>query len=111
MHSRYLFDVSLPTTWTTPFLQSNNMVFDTVTRYYQELQTEDGVNATLPHMVISNMEHDSVDITARKMEEQGKIGKCVLRYYLEGCGPNLSYDVYKGIYLVHNFKFISSVPR
>ena len=51
------------------------MVFDTVARYYQEFQAEDGMNAALPHVVISNLEHDSVDITARKMEEQGKIGK------------------------------------
>ena len=51
------------------------MVFDSVARYHQELQVEDGVEASqLPHVVISNMEHDSVDLTARKMAEQGRIG-------------------------------------
>ena len=55
--------------------QSNNMVFDSVARYYAELHAEDGGQGSLPHVIISNLEHDSVDLTARKMEEQGRIGE------------------------------------
>ena len=51
------------------------MVFDSVSRYYRELHAEDGVHCSLPHVVISNLEHDSVDLTAEKMKELGKIGQ------------------------------------
>jgi cysteine sulfinate desulfinase/cysteine desulfurase-like protein len=56
-------------------MQSNNMVFDSVARYYAELHAEDGGRGSLPHIIISNLEHDSVDITARKMQQQGRIGE------------------------------------
>lgn len=52
------------------------MVFDTVARHYQDLHASDGEPQSLPHFVISNLEHDSVDLTAKKMEELGKIGMC-----------------------------------
>ena len=52
------------------------MVFDSVARYYQELHAVDGEHSSLPHVIISNLEHDSVDLTARKMEELERIGKC-----------------------------------
>ena len=51
------------------------MVFDSVARYYAELHAEDGGQSSLPHVIISNLAHDSVDITARKMEQQGRIGE------------------------------------
>ena len=51
------------------------MVFDSVARYYRELQAEDGGPSSLPHIIISNLEHDSVDLTVRKMEEMGRIGE------------------------------------
>jgi cysteine sulfinate desulfinase/cysteine desulfurase-like protein len=51
------------------------MVFDSVARYYAELHAEDGGRGSLPHIIISNLEHDSVDITARKMQQQGRIGE------------------------------------
>lgn len=51
------------------------MVMDTVARHYQLVRSEDGKNHSLPHVVISNLEHDSVDVTARKMEELGRIGE------------------------------------
>ena len=54
--------------------QSNNMVFDTVARHYQDLHASDPEPRSLPHFIISNLEHDSVDLTARKMEELERIG-------------------------------------
>ena len=56
-------------------LQSNNMVFDTVARHYHQLHASDKGQGSLPHVVITNLEHDSVDLTARKMAEMGRIGK------------------------------------
>ena len=50
------------------------MVFDTVARHYQDLRASDGAPRSLPHVIISNLEHDSVDLTAKKMEELGRIG-------------------------------------
>lgn len=52
------------------------MVFDSVARYYAKVHAEDGGRGSLPHVIISNLEHDSVELTARKMEEQGRIGEC-----------------------------------
>ena len=67
------------------------MVFDSVARYHQELQVEDGVEASqLPHVVISNMEHDSVDLTARKMAEQGRIGMYAWWFFLLLVGVQFS---------------------
>lgn len=57
-------------------MQSNNMVFNTVARYYQQFCAVDGMCKSLPHIIISNLEHDSVDLTVRKMEELGRIGMC-----------------------------------
>lgn len=51
------------------------MVFDSVARYYRELHAEDIGPNSLPHIIISNLEHDSVELTARKMEEMGMIGE------------------------------------
>ena len=31
----------------------------------------------IPHLVISNVEHECVAITAEKLKEEGKIGKCI----------------------------------
>ena len=50
------------------------MVFDTVARHYQDLHASDGESQSIPHFIISNLEHDSVDLTAKKMEELGRIG-------------------------------------
>ena len=50
------------------------MVFDSVARYYTDLHAEDSGRGSLPHIITTNLEHDSVDLTARKMEEQGRIG-------------------------------------
>lgn len=63
------------------------MVFDSVARYYGELHAEDSGQSSLPHIIISNLEHDSVDITARKMEQQGRIGE----YYFISWSGKLSW--------------------
>lgn len=58
------------------------MVFDSVARYYAELHAEDGGQGSLPHVIISNLEHDSVDLTTRKMEEMGRVGKYQYNNYI-----------------------------
>ena len=44
------------------------MVFDSIARHYRNTRGE------MPHVVVSNIEHDSVSLTVQKMQEQGKIG-------------------------------------
>ena len=56
------------------------MVFDSVARYYTDLHAEDSGQGSLPHIITTNLEHDSVDLTARKMEEQGRIGQLLFLF-------------------------------
>ena len=58
------------------------MVFDSTARYFFDhvrSDSEGGRSASgeggRPHVVITNLEHDSVSLTVQKMEEQRKIGK------------------------------------
>lgn len=51
------------------------MVFNTVVRHYRQLEAVDGRQTnSLPHIITTNLEHDSVDLTVRKMKEHGEIG-------------------------------------
>ena len=52
------------------------MVFDSAARhFFDHVKSEGGGGeGGRPHVVITNLEHDSVSLTVQKMEEQGKIG-------------------------------------
>ena len=41
----------------------------------QHLQRTLGEQAGKPHIIINNLEHNSVTLTVRNLEEQGKIGE------------------------------------
>ena len=60
-----------------PSLQSNNLVFHSVTQYWNVLSKEGGVvgGVARPHIITSNLEHDSVQLCVRKMEAEGQIGQ------------------------------------
>ena len=47
------------------------MVFDSVVRYFTA--KNDGVKH--PHVIITNLEHDSISMTVQKMQEQNKTGE------------------------------------
>lgn len=51
--------------------QSNNMVLHSVIRHCSLT----GSTTTLPHVVTSNLEHDSIDLTIRELVERGQIGE------------------------------------
>ena len=53
--------------------QSCNMVLHTAAKCCAMLPDGDAI----PHLVISNVEHECVAITAEKLKEEGKIGKCI----------------------------------
>ncbi len=46
------------------------MVLDSVLRHYSSTS-----DSSLPHVVISNLEHDSIDLTVRELESRGKLGE------------------------------------
>ena len=56
------------------------MVFDSAARHFDRVRSEagggegGGGEGGRPHVIITNLEHDSVSLTVQKMEEQGKIG-------------------------------------
>ena len=52
------------------------MVLRSVARYWNELNSKGcvAVGGARPHYIISQLEHDSVQLCARAMEEEGLIG-------------------------------------
>ena len=52
------------------------MVFDSVIRYWNDLSREGGVASEgKPHIIISNLEHDSVVLCVRRLEKEGRVGE------------------------------------
>lgn len=57
-------------------VQSNNMVLDSILRYWRDPSRQDGVVAKgRPHVITSNLEHDSVIVCVRRWEKEGHIGE------------------------------------
>ena len=52
--------------------QNNNMVFHLVVQHFQQTF---GGTVGKPHIIIRNLEHDSVCLPVHKMEEEGKVGE------------------------------------
>ena len=52
------------------------MVLHSVVRHFQQTF---GGGVGKPHVIISNLEHDSVHITVHKMEEEGKLGEGMVK--------------------------------
>ena len=53
------------------------MVFYSVARHYSEHVSNTG----LPHIIISNLEHDSVDLTIREMVDRKQVGELSSHYF------------------------------
>ena len=49
------------------------MVLDSVLRHCSTMS-----DSSLPHVVISNLEHDSIELTVRELETRGKIGERIV---------------------------------
>lgn len=57
-------------------LQSNNMVLDSAVRYWRDPSRLEGVVAEgKPHVITSNLEHDSVMLCVKRLEEEDHIGE------------------------------------
>lgn len=69
------------------------MVFYSVARYYSECV----FNTGLPHIIISNLEHDSVDLTVREMVDRKLIGEQSLSLLVHGQLTYLLVGMYYGI--------------
>ena len=50
------------------------MVIHSAVKHFQQTS---GEKAGKPHIIINNLEHNSVTLTVRNLEEQGKIGEGV----------------------------------
>ena len=57
-----------------PF-QSNNMTLQSIASSMVDMTTGDA--SLVPHVIISNLEHFSIDLAAKKLEELGRIGTTV----------------------------------
>ena len=69
------------------------MVFDSIAKHHHY---QCG-SQSLPHVIISNLEHDSVELTAREMEKNGRIGICVCEYsdvFVCACALHMCVCVY-----------------
>lgn len=52
------------------------MVLDSVIRYWRDPSRQDGVVAEgKPHVITSNLEHDSVIVCVKRLEKEGHIGE------------------------------------
>ena len=56
--------------------QSNNMVIQTAVKYFLNQQKEHNFDQhSLPHIITSNLEHDSISITLSQLKQENVIGK------------------------------------
>lgn len=65
--------------------QANNLVLHTAVKHFwqsRETEEREGLNssqqngrAILPHLVISNVEHDSIRLTAEHLQKEGRAGR------------------------------------
>lgn len=63
-------------------LQANNLVFHTAVEHFRKCVTSSEGNAyiqqngrgSLPHIITSNVEHDSIKVTAEYLLKDGKAG-------------------------------------
>ena len=56
------------------------MVFDSAIRYWNDQSRLGGVATEgKPHIITSNLEHDSVDLCVRRLEEEGHAGEALCR--------------------------------
>ena len=52
------------------------MVLDSAIRYWNDQSRRGGVAIERkPHIIITNLEHDSVDLCVRRLEEEGHAGE------------------------------------
>ena len=52
------------------------MVFDSAIRYWSDQSRRGGMTIERkPHIITTNLEHDSVDLCVRRLEEEGHVGE------------------------------------
>lgn len=61
------------------FLQANNLVLQTAVKYfwrnYKAAEQSDRRQKVLPHIITSNVEHDSIKLAAEHLQKDGKAGR------------------------------------
>lgn len=65
------------------FFQANNLVLQTAVEYfwrnYKAAEQGDKHQKVLPHIITSNVEHDSIKLAAEHLQKDGKAGRTTSR--------------------------------